>query len=239
MNEDDFRRRSWAKKFRDAFRGARQGVRGQGSFFVHVFFVAAVVLSAMALRVERIEWCALVLCITIVLAAEECSTGAGGDGPDDRRRAERRSPRRPGHGRRGRVALRRRGRGGRTDRLPPPLGIPAGVAGLRARRSERSRRRQKRPGPDELPRRAPVRAQDRAKQRSAKGGRRLEGAGGTALTLNLPAYCRRGQSHFRRRKIGTVPSLVLSRRERGLRLRCHSTSRTRRDADATASPAPR
>ena len=70
MNEDDFRRRSWAKKFRDAFRGARQGVRGQGSFFVHVFFVAAVVLSAMALRVERIEWCALVLCITIVLAAE-------------------------------------------------------------------------------------------------------------------------------------------------------------------------
>ena len=57
MNEidDDFRRRSWAKKFRDAFRGARQGVRGQGSFFVHVFFVVAVVLSGMALRVERIE----------------------------------------------------------------------------------------------------------------------------------------------------------------------------------------
>ena len=70
MNEDDFRRRSWVKKFRDAFRGARQGVRGQGSFFVHVFCAAAVALSAMALRVERVEWCVLVLCITIVLAAE-------------------------------------------------------------------------------------------------------------------------------------------------------------------------
>ena len=62
--------RSWVRKFRDAFRGVKAGVRGQSSFFVH-FFIAALVVSAGAvLRVILIEWCLLLLCIAGVLTAE-------------------------------------------------------------------------------------------------------------------------------------------------------------------------
>jgi diacylglycerol kinase len=62
--------RSWRRKFRDAFRGVREGVRGQSSFFVQ-FVVAMIVLATAALvRVDRVEWCLLVLCITGVLTAE-------------------------------------------------------------------------------------------------------------------------------------------------------------------------
>jgi diacylglycerol kinase len=61
---------SWGRKFRDAFRGVKTGVRGQSSFFVH-FFAAAVVLAAgVVLRVAFIEWCLLWLCITAVLTSE-------------------------------------------------------------------------------------------------------------------------------------------------------------------------
>ena len=35
--------RGWPEKFRDAFRGVKVGVRGQSSFFVHLFFAAAVI----------------------------------------------------------------------------------------------------------------------------------------------------------------------------------------------------
>ena len=62
--------RSWACKFRDAFRGVKAGVRGQSSFFVHFFMCAAVVAAAAVIRVDRIEWCILLLCITVVLTAE-------------------------------------------------------------------------------------------------------------------------------------------------------------------------
>ncbi len=62
--------RSWSEKFRDAFRGVRSGVRGQSSFRVHLFAAAAVVAAGVALRINRIEWCLLVLCIGGVLVAE-------------------------------------------------------------------------------------------------------------------------------------------------------------------------
>ena len=62
--------RSWVEKFRDAFRGTKMGIRGQSSFFVHFFFAAAVVLAAAVLKTTCVEWCLLVLCITIVLGAE-------------------------------------------------------------------------------------------------------------------------------------------------------------------------
>lgn len=62
--------RSWIEKFRDAFRGIKLGVRGQGSFFVHLFFAAAVILAAAVLKVTYVEWCLLILCITVVLGAE-------------------------------------------------------------------------------------------------------------------------------------------------------------------------
>ncbi len=64
------RERSWREKFGDAFRGLKEGVRGQSSFFVHLFAAAAVVTAAAILGMNRIEWCLLVLCITLVLAAE-------------------------------------------------------------------------------------------------------------------------------------------------------------------------
>ncbi len=70
MSEDDVPRRSWADKFRDAFRGVMAGVRGQSSFFVHFFLAAAVLITAMVLHVDRVEWCLLVLCIALVLVAE-------------------------------------------------------------------------------------------------------------------------------------------------------------------------
>jgi len=45
-------------------------VRGQVSFLVHFVMAGLVLLAAALLRAERTEWCVLLLCITIVLAAE-------------------------------------------------------------------------------------------------------------------------------------------------------------------------
>jgi diacylglycerol kinase len=62
--------RSWARKFCDAFRGTKEGVRGQSSFFVHFFIAAAVVAAGAVLGVSWVEWCLLLLCIAGVLTAE-------------------------------------------------------------------------------------------------------------------------------------------------------------------------
>ncbi|MCI0360517.1 MAG: diacylglycerol kinase [Planctomycetaceae bacterium] len=63
-------RRSWFEKFADAFRGIGAGMRGQGSFRVHLGMAVAVVALARILRVNLVEWCLLILCIAAVLAAE-------------------------------------------------------------------------------------------------------------------------------------------------------------------------
>ena len=66
-----YRERSWAEKFRDAFHGVREGLRGQSSFLVHFFFTAAVIAAAVVLKIrDPIQWCLLLLCITVVLTAE-------------------------------------------------------------------------------------------------------------------------------------------------------------------------
>jgi diacylglycerol kinase len=62
--------RSWAKKFLDAFRGVKVGVRGQNSFIVHVIAGALVIAVAALLQVSLWEWCALILCIALVVTAE-------------------------------------------------------------------------------------------------------------------------------------------------------------------------
>lgn len=62
--------RRWSMKFLCAFRGLRVGSRGQSSFFVHLPMACFVLAAAAQLRVTTIEWCLLVLCITIVLTAE-------------------------------------------------------------------------------------------------------------------------------------------------------------------------
>ena len=62
--------RSWIRKFRDAFRGVREGVRGQSSFLVHFFVAVAVVAAGAVLRVNLYEGCLLLLCIAGVMTAE-------------------------------------------------------------------------------------------------------------------------------------------------------------------------
>lgn len=64
------RRRSWPRKFRDAFRGVAVGVRGQSSFRVHFLFAVLVIAAAALMRASWIEWVVLLLCIAVVLAAE-------------------------------------------------------------------------------------------------------------------------------------------------------------------------
>jgi diacylglycerol kinase len=63
-------KRTWTRKFRDAFRGVRKGMRDQSSFVVHFSFAAATMAMAVIFRVTAVEWCLLVLSITGVLATE-------------------------------------------------------------------------------------------------------------------------------------------------------------------------
>jgi len=63
-------RRTWRSKFRDAFRGIKLGVRGQSSFFVHFFAATMVLVSAITLQCDFVEWCLLLGCIGLVLTAE-------------------------------------------------------------------------------------------------------------------------------------------------------------------------
>ena len=62
--------RYWIAKFRNAFRGTWQEVRQDRSFRVHFSFAAAVIVGAALFGVSLLEWCILLLCITVVLAAE-------------------------------------------------------------------------------------------------------------------------------------------------------------------------
>jgi diacylglycerol kinase len=66
----DLRPRSFREKFSDAFRGLRLGSRGQSSFTVHWVFTLLVLSCGLVLHVGTSQWCLLILCITIVLAAE-------------------------------------------------------------------------------------------------------------------------------------------------------------------------
>ena len=61
---------SWRRKFHDAFRGCKRAFRGECNFFSHYFMAALVLVAAAALEANRVEWCLLLACITIVLAAE-------------------------------------------------------------------------------------------------------------------------------------------------------------------------
>ena len=72
MQTDESRppERPLRKKFQDAFRGAKLGVRGQSSFFFHFFTAAAVIAAGTVMQVDLVEWCLLLVCITAVLTAE-------------------------------------------------------------------------------------------------------------------------------------------------------------------------
>jgi diacylglycerol kinase len=63
-------RRPWRVKFADALKGWKYGIRGHSSFFVHFFFAALVLATAIVLRCGLVEWCILLLCIGLVLVTE-------------------------------------------------------------------------------------------------------------------------------------------------------------------------
>jgi diacylglycerol kinase len=65
---------SWRKKFRDALRGLKLGIRGQSSFFVHFFFAALVLAAAVVLHCSPVEWCLLLGSIGSVLVTELLNT---------------------------------------------------------------------------------------------------------------------------------------------------------------------
>lgn len=62
--------RSWPKKLAIAALSIVRGIRGQSSFYVHLFFAVAAVVAGVTLGISRLEWGLLVLCITVVLATE-------------------------------------------------------------------------------------------------------------------------------------------------------------------------
>lgn len=66
--------RSWKAKFADAARGLAMAVRRQSSFVVHLSAAAAVVVAAITVGMNRIEWCLLLGCIAAVLVAEMFNT---------------------------------------------------------------------------------------------------------------------------------------------------------------------
>ena len=63
-------KRTWTAKFADSFRGISVGVRGQKSFVVHIPVGAAVLIAAGVLGASLTQWAILILCITVVFAAE-------------------------------------------------------------------------------------------------------------------------------------------------------------------------
>ena len=62
--------RTWGHKFGDAFRGLGLVIRGERSFRVHLFAAVGVLIAAIGLQCDLIEWCLLVGCIGAVFAVE-------------------------------------------------------------------------------------------------------------------------------------------------------------------------
>lgn len=70
--EPSFKPTTWFAKFGCAFRGAWVGVAsyGRASFAVHLPVMAGVLAFATWTGVDWVEWYVLLVCITVVLAAE-------------------------------------------------------------------------------------------------------------------------------------------------------------------------
>lgn len=71
MTEDKpFKPTTWLGKFACAFRGLWVGVLGQSSFAIHLPVMAGVLAMGCVVGVDWIEWYLLILCISVVIAAE-------------------------------------------------------------------------------------------------------------------------------------------------------------------------
>jgi diacylglycerol kinase (ATP) len=83
-------KRSWLRKFGDAFRGLFHAVSSEWSFAAHLPVALAAVALAAWLGIDRVEWCLVTLAIGAVLAAEVFNTSieslarALDSGPDPR-----------------------------------------------------------------------------------------------------------------------------------------------------------
>jgi len=67
-------KRTWPRKFRDAFRGLKQSIKQQTSYRVHFCFAVIVPIAGFCVHLNLLQWCLLVLCITVVIAAEMFNT---------------------------------------------------------------------------------------------------------------------------------------------------------------------
>jgi diacylglycerol kinase len=111
------RRRTWYDKFRDAARGLLVAVREDSSYTAHAVAACAVIGAATLLGVTRVEWCVLIICISLVVTAELLNSSlehlakAGGQ-------IRSAHPRRAGYRQRGRAGRIRRCRRRRLHRLP-------------------------------------------------------------------------------------------------------------------------
>ena len=69
-----YQKRTWYRKFSDAFRGIYQSIRQQSSYRVHFFFALAVPLAGILLRLTLLEWCFVLLLIAVVIVMEMFNT---------------------------------------------------------------------------------------------------------------------------------------------------------------------
>lgn len=68
-------KRTWGRKFSDAFSGLRESIRRQSSFIAHFLATVVVIVAAWLLgNFDAVRWSILVLCIVIVIAAEMFNT---------------------------------------------------------------------------------------------------------------------------------------------------------------------
>lgn len=68
-------RRTWARKFSDAFSGLYEAVHRQSSYLAHFTATVAVIFSAWFLgNFDAVRWSILMICIFVVIAAEMFNT---------------------------------------------------------------------------------------------------------------------------------------------------------------------
>lgn len=63
-------KRNWRDNFIDAVHGAKTGIRGQSSFFVHFFATTLVIVTGIVVQCDIVEWCILAGGIGLVIVAE-------------------------------------------------------------------------------------------------------------------------------------------------------------------------
>ena len=67
-------KRTWRRKFDDAFRGIYHSIRYQSSYRVHFFFALVVPIVGILLKLHLWEWCFVILLVAVVIAAEMFNT---------------------------------------------------------------------------------------------------------------------------------------------------------------------